>query len=62
MKDETAWLIFGWSLLAIGWLNFDDGWKSIPMFILAMIVFLLPFGEKELKPKQKQTKQKGKKR
>lgn len=39
MKDETAWFIFGWSLLAIGWLNIDS-WKSVPMFIMAIIIFL----------------------
>lgn len=45
MDNETAWNIFGWSLLALGWLNFWDTLKSVAMFLMALIIFIsLKFG------------------
>ncbi len=49
MRDETAWLIFGWSLMAVGWLNFNDSWKALPMFIMAVLVFIISGMEEKRK-------------
>ncbi len=55
MDNNTAWGIFAWSLLVVGIINFDS-WKSIVIFIFALIIFLFSY------PKEKSirnTKERG---